>query len=93
MKNPTNIVVLTKSFPTDTTVYISGGALVQREGSMPGVGGSTIYFGAEDCAVEQSWVSAAGGQVFRPKMSIGKFGFISLIMDTEGNKIGLSSMK
>lgn len=93
MKDPTDADVLMKSFPTDMAEYGAGGALVQREGSMPGVGGTTIYFGVEDCAVVQSRVSDAGGQVIRPKMSIGQFGFISLFMDTEGNMIGLSSMK
>jgi predicted enzyme related to lactoylglutathione lyase len=31
--------------------------------------------------------------VVNPKMSIGKYGFVSVCMDTEGNLFGLSSMK
>jgi uncharacterized protein len=29
----------------------------------------------------------------QPKMSIGDYGFCSIVMDTEGNTIGLHSMK
>lgn len=34
----------------------------------------------------------AGGQVYAAKKSIGQFGFISLLIDTEGNLIGVHSM-
>lgn len=93
MQDPTNSDVQMKSFPTDMSAYGAGGALVKREGSNPGIGGTVLYFGVEDCAIEESRVSDAGGQVIAPKMSIGDFGWISLCMDTEGNMIGLSSMK
>lgn len=93
MKDPTNSNVLMKSFPTDMAAYGAGGALVQREGSNPGTGGTTVYFGVDDCAIEESRINDAGGQVISPKMSIGEFGWISLCMDTEGNMFGLSSMK
>jgi predicted enzyme related to lactoylglutathione lyase len=36
--------------------------------------------------------SGAGGQVYTAKKSIGLFGFISLLIDTEGNLIGVHSM-
>ena len=93
MQDPTDSKVQMKSFPTDMGTYGAGGALVQREGSTPGVGGTTVYFGVEDCAVEESRVGTAGGQVIRPKMSIGEFGWVTLCMDTEGNIFGLSSMR
>ena len=70
-----------------------GGALVQMKGVASGGGGTLVYFGCDDCAIEESRVKKAGGQVHRPKMSIGEFGFISLVVDTEGNMIGLHSMK
>ncbi|MFK8080660.1 MAG: VOC family protein [Granulosicoccus sp.] len=92
MQDPTSSDVLMKSFPTDMAVYGAGGALVKREGSNPGMGGTVLYFGVQDCAVEESRVNEAGGQVVRPKMSIGEFGWISLCMDSEGNMFGLSSM-
>jgi uncharacterized protein len=68
------------------------GALVKVEG-MPAGGNSTIvYFYSEDCSVEQGRVKDAGGEVIREKMSIGEFGFISLVKDTENNIIGIHSM-
>ena len=93
MQDPTDSEVAMKSFPTDMAVYGAGGALVQRKGAKPGAGGTTVYFGVKDCAIEESRVVAAGGQVVRPKMSIGEFGWITLCMDTEGNMFGLSSME
>ena len=93
MGDPTDSTVIMKSFPTDMAVYGAGGALVKRAGASPGTGGTVIYFGVEDCAIEESLVNDAGGKVINPKMSIGQFGWVSLCMDTEGNMIGLSSMK
>ena len=34
----------------------------------------------------------AGGKVHKSKMSIGQHGFISLMVDSEGNMFGLHSM-
>ena len=91
MGDPTDSSVIMKSFPTDMASYGAGGALVKRAGASPGIGGTVIYFGVEDCAIEESRVAEAGGKVISPKMSIGQFGWVSLCMDTEGNMIGLSS--
>ena len=33
------------------------------------------------------------GRVMKPKTSIGQFGFIALVFDTEGNLFGLHSMR
>lgn len=80
------------SFPSDMSAYGAGGALTKSAHASPGVGGTIVYFSAEDCAVEEARVAAAGGQVIRPKFSIGKFGFVTLCQDTEGNLFGISSM-
>ena len=69
------------------------GALAKMEGVEPGGGGVLVYFSCEDCSVESSRVAAAGGQVVKPKFAIGEYGFISLVVDTEGNMIGLHSRK
>jgi predicted enzyme related to lactoylglutathione lyase len=70
----------------------AGGALVRIPG-MPSGGNSTlVYFACEDCAVEGGRVVAAGGRLFRDKMSIGEYGHIVLAHDTEGNLFGLHSM-
>jgi predicted enzyme related to lactoylglutathione lyase len=93
IEDPTDSGALMKSFTADMSVYGAGGALVQRDGAQPGPGGTMVYFGSEDCAIEESRVKAAGGRVLSPKFSIGDYGFVSICMDTEGNTFGLSSMK
>ncbi|MCR9238061.1 MAG: VOC family protein [Alphaproteobacteria bacterium] len=81
------------SFPADMTSYGAAGALTKSDHASPGVGGTVVYFSAEDCAVEESRVAAAGGKVIRPKFSIGEFGWVTLCQDTEGNMFGLNSLK
>jgi hypothetical protein len=70
----------------------AGGALVRTPGMPSTPGGTLVYFGCEDCAVEASRVVKAGGKIQRDKMSIGEYGHIVLAIDTEGNLIGLHSM-
>jgi len=81
------------SFPADMSTYGAAGALTKSEHGAPGIGGTTVYFSAEDCAVEEARVADAGGKVIRPKFSIGEFGWVTLCLDTEGNMFGLNSMK
>lgn len=80
------------SFPADMSSYGAGGALSKTPHAGPGVGGTVVYFQSGDCAVEEARVAAAGGQVVRPKFSIGAFGFVTLCMDSEGNMFGIASM-
>jgi len=80
------------SFSADMSAYGAAGALTKSAHASPGVGGTTIYFSVADCAVEQGRVEKAGGQVIRPKFSIGEFGFVALCQDSEGNIFGLNSM-
>ena len=71
----------------------TGGELVQSPNDRPSVDGVTIYLhapGGVDAAVERA--VAGGGSVCVPRMSIGEHGFIALVMDTEGNQIGLHAM-
>jgi predicted enzyme related to lactoylglutathione lyase len=81
------------SFPADMGTYGAAGALTKSPHGRPGMGGTTVYFGAEDCAIQQARVAEAGGTVIRPKFSIGEFGWVALCQDTEGNLIGFNSMK
>lgn len=80
------------SFPADMSSYGAGGALSKTPHAGPGVGGTVVYFQSNDCAVEEARVADAGGQVVRPKFSIGEFGFVTLCMDSEGNMFGIVSM-
>lgn len=81
------------SFPADMSAYGAAGALTKSDHASPGAGGTTIYFSADDCAVEEARVAGAGGKVVRPKFSIGEFGWVSLCQDTEGNVFGLNSLR
>lgn len=81
------------SFPADMGAYGAAGALTKSPHASPGVGGTIIYFAAQDCAIEQARVEAAGGKVIRPKFSIGEYGWVALCQDTEGNMFGLNSMQ
>ena len=67
------------------------GALVRMPGKDSGTGGTIIYFTCADCAVEAARAAEHGGQVVKEKFSIGQYGFIAFVQDTEGNMIGLHS--
>ncbi|MBK9107581.1 MAG: VOC family protein [Saprospiraceae bacterium] len=69
------------------------GALCKTSHVKPGAGGTMVYFACDDCSVEESRVEDAGGKVLQVKMPIGDYGFCAVVMDTEGNSIGLHSMK
>jgi predicted enzyme related to lactoylglutathione lyase len=81
------------SFPGDMSAYGAAGALTKSPHAKPGVGGTIIYFSVGDCAEHEARVADAGGQVVRPKFSIGEFGFVTLCMDSEGNMFGMNSLK
>ncbi len=93
MSDPTDMSMQMKMFAGSMEAHGTNGALVKAEGMKAGGSNVVIYFGCEDCAVEESRVEAAGGKICQPKMSIGEFGFCSLVSDTEGNTIGLHSLK
>ena len=80
-------------FPGDMDAPGSSGALVKSAMFKPGGGGTLTYFACEDCSVEISRVTRAGGQVIQEKMSIGQYGFCGICLDSEGNTIGFHSMK
>jgi uncharacterized protein len=69
------------------------GALVKMKDKDSGGGGTIVYFASEDCAVEAARAGRHGGQIHKEKTSIGQYGFITLVLDTEGNMIGIHSMQ
>ena len=83
-------------FPMDKengmSYYGAGGSLVKMDGFTPGAGGTVVYFGCEDCAVQAERAKANGGSIQQAKMSIGEHGFCAMVRDSEGNLIGLHSM-
>lgn len=82
------------SFPmTMEKVGGAAGALVKMSGMKAGGAGTIVYFDSEDCGVEEARIVAAGGTVVQSKTSIDEYGSMVLATDTEGNIIGIHSMK
>lgn len=81
------------AFPSDMEKHGSSGSLVHIEGFPAGGNSTLVYFSCEDCAIEESRVSTAGGKIQTSKMPIGQYGFVTLAVDTEGNMFGLHSLK
>ena len=81
-------------FPADRAG--TGGAVVYGEGYRPSDQGAVVYLNAE---TEQNLetvigrVEKAGGKVLMPKMDIGDPGYVAIILDSEGNKVGLHAPK
>lgn len=76
-----------------------GGAIVHVHDKSwaykPSHSGSIVYLnGGDDLSIPLSRVEAAGGKVITPKTDIGQdFGYFAFFEDTEGNRVGLHSMK
>lgn len=86
-----------RMFPTTDMQEGIGGALVDSGGfhKPSATDGPLIYLnGNPDLQNIIDKVEAAGGSIMVPKMEISpEYGFMAVIMDTEGNRIGLHSMK
>jgi predicted enzyme related to lactoylglutathione lyase len=80
------------SFPMQMDQMGTAGALVRMQGVPSGGNSTIVYFACEDCAIEEGRAEKNGGKIHRRKMSIGEYGYVSLVYDTEGNMIGLHSM-
>jgi predicted enzyme related to lactoylglutathione lyase len=81
------------SFPMQMDQMGTAGALVRMQGVPSGGNSTIVYFACEDCAIEEGRAEKNGGKIHRRKMSIGEYGYVSLVYDTEGNMIGLHSMQ
>ncbi|HEX5128018.1 MAG TPA: VOC family protein [Rhodocyclaceae bacterium] len=88
-----NAEVKMRVFPRDEKAPGAGGALVYMQGFGSGGNSVLVYFMSENCATEEARAVKNGGRVQKSKMSIGEHGFISLLIDTEGNMFGVHSMK
>ena len=93
MTDPSDKTIQMKGFPGDMENYGANGALVKMDAAKPSANGSMIYFGFDDCKEPEDRVRDNGGKIIKSKMSIGEHGFVSIVMDTEGNSIGFHSMK
>jgi predicted enzyme related to lactoylglutathione lyase len=77
-------------FPYDQGARGVGGALVKDVRFRPSPDGAVVYLdagsGLDGCLQR---AQAAGGKVVMPRTDIGAPGFIAMIVDTEGNRVGL----
>lgn len=93
LNSPTEMNIELWSFPMIKDQMGASGALVKMADGPSGGNAVLVYFTCADCAVEAARATASGGQIVREKMSIGQYGFIALLRDTEGNMVGLHSMQ
>ena len=85
-----------RMFPIDDPMTGVGGAVVYAEGfyEPSNTAGPLIYLnGNPDVQHVLDRVEAAGGKIIVPKTEISpEHGFMAVIIDTEGNRIGLHSI-
>lgn len=81
------------AFPGNRDRYGAPGSLVKMSDVPSGANSVLVYFSCADCAVQAAKAAKAGGRIRKEKFSIGQYGFIALVTDTEGNMIGLHSMQ
>lgn len=72
-----------------------GGDLVPPgTGNKPSANGTRVYLSCEGIIDEViGRIEKSGGKIIAPKFKIGEMGWIAMIMDTEGNTVGLHSFK
>jgi hypothetical protein len=86
-----------RMFPVGDMINDIGGAIVDSGGfhKPSGTDGVLIYLnGNPDVQHVLDKVETAGGKIFLPKTEISpEFGYMAIIIDTEGNRIGLHSIQ
>jgi uncharacterized protein len=71
-----------------------GGCITEGPGYEPSANGTRVYLnGGEDLNISLSKVESAGGKIILAKTGIGHNGYMAHFEDSEGNKIGIHSMK
>jgi len=85
-----------RMFPIDDMMTGTGGALVFTNGfhKPSSTDGPLIYLnGNPDVQLVLDRVEAAGGKIMVPKTEISaEYGYMAVIIDSEGNRIGLHSV-
>ncbi|MEJ7586015.1 MAG: VOC family protein [Ferruginibacter sp.] len=85
-----------RMFPIDDPMNGVGGAIVESSDfQKPSAEGTLIYLnGNPDLQQVLDKVKAAGGSVVMPKTEISpEYGFMGVVLDTEGNRVGVHSMQ
>ncbi|HEX3049244.1 MAG TPA: VOC family protein [Aggregatilineaceae bacterium] len=74
----------------------TGGAVTQVPYAKPGSDGPIVYLNAYSVTILDqalAQVEQLGGSVVMPKTDLGPIGYIALVTDTEGNRVGLHTVK
>jgi len=77
------------AFANDHNATGIGGALVKDQTRRPSAEGSLIYLSCDNVAETAALAGEMGAPVYVHEQSIGAWGFIAIIGDSEGNVIGL----
>ena len=78
-------------FPIKESANGAVGILVLGESYVPSHAGSLVYFSVRDIESVLARVAEQGCKVFLPKTSIGEYGFIAHLEDSEGNRVAIHS--
>lgn len=72
--------------------YGIGGALVKAQEALSKNETVVVYFSTKDCGITAEKACAHGGTLVKSKHAIGQYGFVAVVTDLEGNRIGLHSL-
>lgn len=81
------------AFDWDDQAEGAGGALVKMDFNKPSTTGTIVYLNCDDCAVTEKRIKEKGGKIIVSKTPLKHFGYSAIIRDSEGNLIGLYSLK
>lgn len=81
-------------FPANMENGSVGGGIIEGKGYKPAKEGMLAYLnGVENLSQILKKVEKAGGKIGMAKTAIGQNGFMGHFIDSEGNKVGLHSMR
>jgi hypothetical protein len=81
-------------FPMDGMEGVGGDLVPPGMGNKPCANGTRVYLSCQGIIDEViGRIEKSGGKIIAPKFKIGDMGWIAMIMDTEGNTVGLHSFK
>lgn len=81
-------------FPMDGMEGVGGDLVPPGSGNRPCANGTRVYLSCQGIIDEViGRVEKSGGKIIMPKSKLGDVGYIAMIMDTEGNTVGLHSFK
>ncbi len=93
LDSPPDMDIELWAFPMEMDLPGAAGALVCMPGKDAGGSGTIVYFSCVDCAEQAARAAKNGGTLHQEKSSLGEYGFMALIIDPDGNMVGVHSMQ